>query len=160
MIPIKNTARGATYMTAATNTRIVARSRRWLVTDSAMAEMARAGPSTPSHIAESKLNQCDSVGSVSVSHANKNPSENCQIKKPATIMMRPRRAPLVLVGHSRSLFNILQFTIEFAGRRGRIPWADVVRHKMRDYGQWRPIFDRHVEMQRAAGLTNPRVRIN
>ena len=28
---------------------------------------------------------------------------------------------------------------------------------MRDYGQWRPIFDRHVEMQRAAGLINPRV---
>src|SRR5262249_44032231 len=33
----------------------------------------------------------------------------------------------------------------------------IVRHKVRDYGQWRPIFDRHAEMQRAAGLTNPRV---
>jgi hypothetical protein len=33
----------------------------------------------------------------------------------------------------------------------------IVRHKVRDYGQWRPVFDRHVEMQRAAGLTNPRV---
>src|SRR5262249_17232607 len=33
----------------------------------------------------------------------------------------------------------------------------IVRHKVRDYGQWRPIFDRHIEMQRAAGLTNPRV---
>ncbi|MGO8841449.1 MAG: hypothetical protein ACLQF1_10045 [Methyloceanibacter sp.] len=33
----------------------------------------------------------------------------------------------------------------------------IVRHKVRDYGQWRPIFDGHVEMQRAAGLTNPRV---
>jgi hypothetical protein len=33
----------------------------------------------------------------------------------------------------------------------------IVRHKVRDYGQWRPIFDEHVEMQRAAGLINPRV---
>jgi hypothetical protein len=33
----------------------------------------------------------------------------------------------------------------------------IVRHKVRDYGQWRPIFDGHVEMQRAAGLINPRV---
>jgi hypothetical protein len=33
----------------------------------------------------------------------------------------------------------------------------IVRHKVRDYGQWRPVFDRHVEMQKAAGLTNPRV---
>ncbi len=30
----------------------------------------------------------------------------------------------------------------------------IIRHKVRDYGQWRPVFDRHVEMQRAAGLTN------
>jgi hypothetical protein len=28
---------------------------------------------------------------------------------------------------------------------------------VRDYGQWRPIFDQHAEMQRAAGLINPRV---
>jgi hypothetical protein len=33
----------------------------------------------------------------------------------------------------------------------------IVRHKVRDYGQWRPIFDRHAEMQKAAGLINPRV---
>src|SRR6187551_2284816 len=33
----------------------------------------------------------------------------------------------------------------------------IVRHKVRDYGQWRPVFDRHAEMQRAAGLSNPRV---
>jgi hypothetical protein len=33
----------------------------------------------------------------------------------------------------------------------------IVRHKVRDYGQWRPIFDEHAEMQRAAGLINPRV---
>jgi hypothetical protein len=33
----------------------------------------------------------------------------------------------------------------------------IVRHKVRDYGQWRPVFDRHAEMQRAAGLINPRV---
>jgi hypothetical protein len=31
----------------------------------------------------------------------------------------------------------------------------ILRHKVRDYGQWRPIFDQHAEMQRAAGLTNP-----
>ena len=33
----------------------------------------------------------------------------------------------------------------------------IVRHRVRDYGQWRPIFDKHAEMQRAAGLINPRV---
>jgi hypothetical protein len=33
----------------------------------------------------------------------------------------------------------------------------IVRHKVRDYGEWRPIFDRHAEMQAAAGLINPRV---
>ena len=33
----------------------------------------------------------------------------------------------------------------------------IIRHKVRDYGQWRPIFDEHAEMQKAAGLTNPRV---
>ena len=33
----------------------------------------------------------------------------------------------------------------------------IIRHKVRDYGQWRPIFDAHSEMQKAAGLSNPRV---
>jgi hypothetical protein len=33
----------------------------------------------------------------------------------------------------------------------------IIRHKVRDYGHWRPIFDGHAEMQKAAGLTNPRV---
>jgi len=33
----------------------------------------------------------------------------------------------------------------------------IIRHKVRDYGQWRPMFDGHVEQQKAAGLTNPRV---
>ena len=33
----------------------------------------------------------------------------------------------------------------------------IIRHKVRDYGHWRPLFDGHGEMQRAAGLTNPRV---
>jgi hypothetical protein len=33
----------------------------------------------------------------------------------------------------------------------------IVRPKVRDYGQWRPIFDQHTEMQRAAGLVNPHV---
>ena len=28
----------------------------------------------------------------------------------------------------------------------------IVRHKVRDYGQWRPIFDRHADMQK--GLDN------
>ena len=32
----------------------------------------------------------------------------------------------------------------------------IIRHKVRDYGQWRPIFDAHAEMQKAAGLSNPR----
>jgi hypothetical protein len=33
----------------------------------------------------------------------------------------------------------------------------IIRHKVRDYGQWRPMFDAHVGEQKAAGLTNPRV---
>jgi len=33
----------------------------------------------------------------------------------------------------------------------------IVRHKVKDYGQWRPMFDAHIEAQRAAGLINPRV---
>jgi hypothetical protein len=33
----------------------------------------------------------------------------------------------------------------------------IIRHKVRDYGQWRPIFDGHAGMQKAAGLSNPRV---
>ena len=33
----------------------------------------------------------------------------------------------------------------------------IIRHKVRDYGHWRPIFDGHAAMQKAAGLTNPRV---
>ena len=33
----------------------------------------------------------------------------------------------------------------------------IVRHKVRDYGQWRPIFDRHADIQKRAGLINPRV---
>jgi hypothetical protein len=33
----------------------------------------------------------------------------------------------------------------------------VIRHKVKDYGTWRPEFDRHVGAQRSAGLTNPRV---
>ena len=36
----------------------------------------------------------------------------------------------------------------------------IVRHRVRDYGQWRPIFDQHAEMQRAAGLINPRADSN
>jgi hypothetical protein len=27
----------------------------------------------------------------------------------------------------------------------------IIRHKVRDYGQWRPIFDANAEMQKAAG---------
>ena len=33
----------------------------------------------------------------------------------------------------------------------------IVRHKVRDYGEWRPIFDQQADMPRAAGLINPRV---
>ena len=33
----------------------------------------------------------------------------------------------------------------------------IIRHKVRDYGLWRPIFNEHAEMQKAAGLTNPRI---
>ena len=42
--------------------------------------------------------------------------------------------------------------------RGRVLMGMmIVRHKVRDYGEWRPIFDQHAEMQRGAGLINPRV---
>jgi hypothetical protein len=33
----------------------------------------------------------------------------------------------------------------------------IIRHKVRDYGLWRPVFDEHEGMQKAAGLSNPRV---
>ena len=33
----------------------------------------------------------------------------------------------------------------------------IIRHKVSDYGKWRPAFDQHAAMQKAAGLNNPRV---
>ena len=33
----------------------------------------------------------------------------------------------------------------------------IIRHKVKDYGKWRPMFDRHAGAQKSAGLTNPRV---
>ena len=33
----------------------------------------------------------------------------------------------------------------------------IVRHKVRDYDAWRPLFDAHVETQKSAGLSHPRV---
>jgi len=33
----------------------------------------------------------------------------------------------------------------------------IVRHKVKDYGKWRPVFDGHAGVQKAAGLSNPRV---
>jgi hypothetical protein len=33
----------------------------------------------------------------------------------------------------------------------------IVRHKVKDYGKWRPAFDGNAGAQKAAGLTNPRV---
>ena len=33
----------------------------------------------------------------------------------------------------------------------------MIRHKVKDYDQWRPMFDKHSLMQQAAGLSNPRV---
>jgi hypothetical protein len=33
----------------------------------------------------------------------------------------------------------------------------IIRHKVRDYGEWRPHFDAYAEVQRVLGLTNPRV---
>ena len=33
----------------------------------------------------------------------------------------------------------------------------IIRHKVKDYGKWRPMFDQHSLMQKAAGLSNPRV---
>jgi hypothetical protein len=53
---------------------------------------------------------------------------------------------------------MLTFTIGLAGKqREDAMGMMIVRHKVRDYGQWRPLFDQHAEMQRAAGLINPRV---
>jgi hypothetical protein len=56
--------------------------------------------------------------------------------------------------------NIFRLTIHYrisGKQREDAMGMMIVRHKVRDYGQWRPIFDRHAEMQRAAGLINPRV---
>jgi hypothetical protein len=33
----------------------------------------------------------------------------------------------------------------------------IVRHKVKDYSKWRPMFDAHVEKQKAAGLSHPKV---
>jgi hypothetical protein len=33
----------------------------------------------------------------------------------------------------------------------------VIRHKVKDYGKWRPWFDQHEAAQKSAGLTDPRV---
>jgi hypothetical protein len=33
----------------------------------------------------------------------------------------------------------------------------IVRHKVRDYGLWRPILDGHAAAQATAGLSNPRI---
>jgi hypothetical protein len=33
----------------------------------------------------------------------------------------------------------------------------IIRHKVSNYGKWRPEFDAHSAMQKAAGLSNPRV---
>jgi hypothetical protein len=33
----------------------------------------------------------------------------------------------------------------------------IIRHKVSDYGKWRPAFDSHSAMQKANGLSNPRV---
>ena len=33
----------------------------------------------------------------------------------------------------------------------------IVRHKVKDYAKWRPMFDAHVQKQKAAGLNHPRV---
>ena len=33
----------------------------------------------------------------------------------------------------------------------------IVRHKVKDYAKWRPLFDGHVAKQKAAGLSHPRV---
>ena len=33
----------------------------------------------------------------------------------------------------------------------------IIRHKVKDYGKWRPGFDQHAKAQKSAGLTNPRV---
>src|SRR5262245_34440968 len=106
MIAMKNAASGATYIPAARITRMAARSRRWLATDKAMADRARTGPSTPSHNAESTLNHCASVGSASVSHANKKPSENCHIKNTARMTMTMRRTPSVLSGQFLGMYDI------------------------------------------------------
>jgi hypothetical protein len=35
--------------------------------------------------------------------------------------------------------------------------AMIIRHKLKDYGKWRPEFDKHFAKQKAAGLSNPRV---
>src|SRR6476661_8898937 len=51
-----------------------------------------------------------------------------------------------------------QLTVEISGKQREDGMGMmIIRHKVRDYGEWRPIFDQHAEMQRGAGLINPRV---
>jgi hypothetical protein len=33
----------------------------------------------------------------------------------------------------------------------------IIRHKIKDFGSWKKVFDGHATAQKAAGLTNPRV---
>jgi len=33
----------------------------------------------------------------------------------------------------------------------------IIRHKVKDYSKWRPLFDGHAPAQKLAGLTDPRV---
>ncbi len=33
----------------------------------------------------------------------------------------------------------------------------IIRHKVKDFGTWKPAFDSHQPVQAAAGLSNPRV---
>ena len=62
---------------------------------------------------------------------------------------------LCIVGAPRQ--NAGRFPIGAENTKENAMGMTIVRHKVRDYGQWRPIFDRHADMQKRAGLINPRV---
>jgi hypothetical protein len=53
--------------------------------------------------------------------------------------------------------NAGRFPIGAENTRENAMGMMIVRHKVRDYGQWRPIFDCHADMQKRAGLSNTRV---
>src|SRR6478672_7094615 len=65
-------------------------------------------------------------------------------------------AKRLFAGHEPNIPHIaIHYRISWKQREDAMGMM-IIRHKVRDYGLWRPVFDRQAEKQRAAGLINPR----